>query len=160
MLKVNLTLTPLPPSVWIPYPLVMEFQTHCHCSSHQISPSVLKFSSEQSLAVTPVKLHPPLWVIFLHNGSLQYQCVFAGIESIFSSHTVCASRKDICYRLILFRWFHIGYTDFNQHLLAFLSPNEVLFSALLFFVGTIFTTAALFVLAFYHSLFLCTVSSY
>ena len=38
----------------------------------------------------------------LYNGSLQYQCVFDDIESVFSSHTVRASRQDVCNRLILF----------------------------------------------------------
>jgi len=40
---------------------------------------------------------------FLHNGSLQSQCVFDDIESIFSSHTVSVSHQAVCNRLILFR---------------------------------------------------------
>jgi len=40
---------------------------------------------------------------FLHNGSLQYQCVFDDVESIFfSSHTVRASPQDVCNCLIPF----------------------------------------------------------
>ena len=64
---------------------------------------------------------------FLHNNSLQCQCVFDHIESIFSSHTVCVSHQfcavyathDVCDRLIFFRWFQIGWFDFSQHILVF-----------------------------------------
>jgi len=87
---------------------------------------------------------------FLYNGSLQYQCVFDNIESIFSSHTVCASHQDVCNRLILFRWFQIRYFDFSQHLLAFSSPNEVFISALLSLLVP-FLQQLLIVLSFIHA---------
>jgi len=96
----------------------------------------------------------------LHNNSLQYQCVFDHIESIFSSHTVCVSHHDVCNRLIFFRSFQLGWVTSVSICLSFNSLNEFLIRSF-FLVGTIFATVAhcstlvcansLSVIAFVHS---------